>query len=574
MIHALYTLKKEYLDKKIYIWNINRNSIGVFMRAAIRGINVQGFVSVEKQYLGGTYMNRPIVSLEQAEEDDNSIILIGEDVPENVIKMISNDKAVYWMDAQEISNDLRQKNIIVYGIGKGSEKLCDNLQAESIGVDLYCVSKRGSAARCRGKQVIVSNDLEKYKDYHIIISVMNPQYQMEIMQILEGLHRDAWIDYDYLMDKPEELLDFIQNINFAINDKRDIFIYGKKNMVSGLIEDTLKTYGIRIDGYVNDTEDTDNGIVSIDRLREKTCGRKVLFIINELIKEDLICARAEIEKIGFTLENRDYTSMKWYVHDNRWMLRELRWCNDSLVGKTTVFSQGKLGWKQYGNEGIKIMVLGNSTSSETVHSENWISKLYSKFQAENINVTLYNEANICDDIVSGILRLLRDGYALQPQIVICMSGVNNTVYKECTNQFNEEKLIWGMKNGDFYDGMDISESLYSFWLRNMKILKHIAECQGICFYGFLQPMNITMAQMNLYEKSLFESERHIIGAKTFDECADDESGYINLMRLFEHKNGMFVDICHYTNKAQEMIADKVYEAVIQKVHELNNGNRK
>lgn len=128
-----------------------------------------------------------------------------------------------------------------------------------------------------------------------------------------------------------------------------------------------------------------------------------------------------------------------------------------------------------------------------------------------------------------------------------------------------------MKNsGEFYSGAYRAESLYSFWDRNMKVLRHIAEFYGASFFGFLHPMNITMAHMDLRERSLFESERHIIGAKEFCEFANDESGYINLMRLFEHREGMFLDMCHYTDKAQAIIADKVYDTIVHKLWELKN----
>ena len=40
------------------------------------------------------------------------------------------------------------------------------------------------------------------------------------------------------------------------------------------------------------------------------------------------------------------------------------------------------------------------------------------------------------------------------------------------------------------------------------------------------------------------------------------------MRLFEHKDEMYIDSCHYTDRAQEIIADKVYEAIIPLIETL------
>lgn len=414
--------------------------------------------------------------------------------------------------------------------------------------------------------------------YNIIVSVINNQYREEIFEILADFQGDIYFDVNYVMDKPEELLNFVQYIDWAREENREIYLYSKRTVSAKLIEEMLNIYGIDVNGYVYGVNDEEKGVVCItdlnagnrEGLDNEVKTRKKLFIINETTPRGIIDAREKIERQGFSLENRDYTSMKWYTHSDEWLLSNLRWYKDSLVGKTTLYCQSKLGWKQYGNDGIKILVLGDSTSSETLHTENWISKLYTKLYEEKIEVVIYNAANICDDIVSNILRLLRDGYSLRPQIVISMGGINNTFYKECLNQFNEEKLIWGMKEGEFYSGMYRVESLYSFWDRNMRILRHIAEFYGACFFGFLHPMNITMEHMNVREKSLYESERHIIGAKSFSEFANDESGYINLMRLFEHKEGMYLDMCHYTDKAQNIIAEKVYDIIVHKIRKLKS----
>lgn len=95
----------------------------------------------------------------------------------------------------------------------------------------------------------------------------------------------------------------------------------------------------------------------------------------------------------------------------------------------------------------------------------------------------------------------------------------------------------------------------------MKLLQLIAESQGARFFGFLQPMNVTMKHMSLREKSLYEKEMYAVGSREFSELADDESEYINLMRIFEHQDEMFFDTCHYTDKGHEVIANKVYELI-------------
>lgn len=81
-------------------------------------------------------------------------------------------------------------------------------------------------------------------------------------------------------------------------------------------------------------------------------------------------------------------------------------------------------------------------------------------------------------------------------------------------------------------------------------------------------MNITMDDMSLYEKTIYEMDDRSEGARVFSQLANDEEGYINLMRLFEHQDEMFFDLCHYTEKGHKIIADIVYETIKPTIMEL------
>ena len=104
----------------------------------------------------------------------------------------------------------------------------------------------------------------------------------------------------------------------------------------------------------------------------------------------------------------------------------------------------------------------------------------------------------------------------------------------------------------------------------MRLLGVIAEFYGARFFGFLQPMNMTMDNMSVWEKSLYEQEDTMVGAREFAQSATNvEAGYINLMRLFEHQDNMYFDVCHYTNKAQEKLAEMVYEKIMLEMNQHN-----
>lgn len=63
MVHLLYTLPDEIKQKNIYIWNVDKDSITEFTKLALRQIDIKGFITQEKAYIGEFYMNRPVMKI-------------------------------------------------------------------------------------------------------------------------------------------------------------------------------------------------------------------------------------------------------------------------------------------------------------------------------------------------------------------------------------------------------------------------------------------------------------------------------------------------------------------------------
>lgn len=572
MICALYTLLGKYKDKKVYVWNTNRTSMVLFVKLAFTRVNIHGFVTEQEEHVGERYMNRPVVSLKQIEQEDY-IIIVADEVPRDRIMRIPDSKAVYWSDALGINEELRNRKIIIYGTGKGADKICEVLSKNDLEAELYCVTKRENITCYKGKKVIEVTELEDYGECSVIISVKRERYRKEILETLSRYR--GYIFVEQIIDKVcIGQINLIQNIDLALKKHRKIYLYGRRTAIGELIEEVLQIYGIEVNGYVYDVKSREQRIESIYTLALEGIEDKLIIII-EMLEEHLVRARENIELAGFSLESGSYTGLQYYTAASDSILEKVKTDLDILTGASILYSHGRPGWKLYGKEEeerIRILVLGGSTSSEVYHPENWISKLYHKLNRRNIKTTIYNGAHAGDDVIDELLRLLRDGYILYPQIVISMSGVNNTYYKECANQFNPHQMIeWArvmQPDQEFCSGVHSDESLYSFWNRNEKLLELVSNFYGAAFLSFLQPMNITMDHMTLWEKSTYELEAHIAGAREFADSANDNDNYINLMRLFEHKDEMYIDSCHYTDRAQEIIADKVYEAIIPLIETL------
>ncbi len=570
MIHSLHTLMRKYVDKKIYIWDIERDSICLFMKVAFRGINISGFVTSQEVYVGEMYMNRPVVALKQVKKEKDSIILLHDSVPKKIIKNLPIDKTVYWKNVQEIDEKLRQKKIIIYGVGKKAAQLDEKLAGEGIIAELYCVTKGDPAVqKFRGKKVITVDELKEYEEYALLIATDVPRYRMEILYDFCG---EIYMDVEGFVDC-DDRTNLIQSIDLAIKKFRKIYFYGQKNKVAELLEKCLNIYGIEIDGYVYEKADEEQRIQNIYELAYEGVRDK-LVIITEEIPEYIVAARENIEFAGFSLGEENYTGVQWHTRAKEMLLSEWQVRSDPLLGWSVYYPQDKPGWKIYGKEEkdrVRILVLGGSTSSEEYSPPNWVSKLYNKLN-KNVKTTIYNGAHPGNDIVDEILRLLRDGYILQPQIVISMSGINNCYRKESVNQFNEERLIDWVKflspDREYYSGVDTDESQYFFWSRNMRLLNLISNYYGARFFGFLQPIDSTMSQMTLRERSLYADTKNKLFCDDFRKSANDKDGYINLLHLLQHQDGMTFDGCHYTEEAHEIIASKVYEIIMPTVQTL------
>lgn len=516
MIYAYDTLKKEYRDKKIYVWDMNWDSVALFMMLAFRRIDVCGFVDAKEEYISEMYMNRPVVPLVQAAQEEGAVILIADAVPKSTVQTLPDDRAVYWKDACGIDELLREKKIIVYGTGIGADQLAEELKKENISIDLYCVTKREGEGQHAGKKVIEAAELGQYSDYAVLIGIRQPRFRWEILKSLRDFQGQVYLEMENKLGQPQVgVLDIynimlMQSVDLAIKRQRKIYLYGEKDLIAGLIEDALNIYGVHISGYVSGKADRQKNIQSIYDLAYDGVEDK-LIIINEEFPENLLRAREDVELAGFSLEEENYTALQGYKFSKEQMLSKLPEYPDPLVGGSVFYKQGRPGWKVYGREEegrVRIMVLGGSTSSEIYHPENWISKLYYKLSKNGIKATIYNGAHPGNDIVSEMLRFLRDAHILKPQIVISMSGVNNILYKQASNQFNEKRLIEWIRTlspqDQYCSGVYDDEPLYSFWSRNVKLLNLICEFYGAKLFGFLQPINILMEHMSLREKSVFE----------------------------------------------------------------------
>lgn len=236
---------------------------------------------------------------------------------------------------------------------------------------------------------------------------------------------------------------------------------------------------------------------------------------------------------------------------------------------------------------LSIYISGGSTSDILFTIDNWPIHLFSKLKSENISFILYVAAVGGYGSSQELLKYMRDGSSISPDIVISYHGANEfnnpyyvnkysqDIYNDYVRKSKTTKLfpnliyvvrnIIGLNNYSL-ELHPIPKEANKQYEKNMKTFKVLAEGYGFNFYGILQPVaGIAGLVTNDYNE--FQNN-NIQGYLNFYPKAlkfVNEHDYMHdFTNIFHHDKNPFMDECHLKSEFQHLIADSVY--VIIKEH--------
>jgi hypothetical protein len=573
MLRTLFTIAERYKEKRIYIYGINRNAINVFTELVYRGADVCGFVDSHNRCIGQYFMNRPIQETTSVMGKKNVVIIISKFYEKaHIQNEILNTEICYITEILDVDLSLGEKRVVIYGLGKRGEEIYKLLKEKKIEICDVCESEK-SKDTWMEMQVRYIRDLNIDSDTAVIIATKIEKYKREMIRNIGGCAGDIVVDE--IVDNASIIQgNIFWVINKAVNEKKDIYLYKSRTEELRFLKDILARYQVSVAGEVSEDEIVGKESINIYDLAYKNVNEVVVVIPEwDAKRSESICDI--LDEIGFSLEKHNYTS----IHPEARKYKDaMNTVIDCLVGHASR-GNGKLqGYVVYGEEKrgcLKIMVLGGSTSTDGYYrTKSWVNLFFHKIERSGIEVVLYNGAACGYDIVQELLRLMRDGNIIKPDYVISMSGVNNTNRKMRTdNQFCVVDFLNWIKALDreceYSSGINDNEVLYDFWNRNAKIMKMICELLGAKFYGFLQPINIGIKNAGLNEISMYEQDDCLSNTNIFREkvMSEREHIYTNLIDLFDKKENMYIDNCHYSNKANDIIANIVYDTLWTDIEE-------
>ncbi len=562
----LYVVSEEYRKKDIYVYGVSRESVDVFANITLHNGEVAGFVDDSGSVIGDSFMNRVIISEEEFEDTEAAVLVLPGFVTKDSVKTCK--EKFYWREVLEVNLDIGEKNIYVYGLGEVGKKLCKKLDEENIEIKGVCISDRGGYERWNGRTVVDLEEIEQEEDCAIILATEKDNFLRQMLRKVECYQAELYLP-DIISQNYISNSTFFQCVAKAVREHKKIYVYGNKNDWTDLILIIFRRYGVKIEGVVYKEENQVLGIKNVyDLIYEKLDD--IMIAIASDSGDEVSQAGDILESIGLTMGRLSYASVD-IPHTSPYVFAypSNYYEQDSLFSQCAHHKGKYPGIIVLGDDqavDIKIFVVGGSTSTVGLYKQmTWVEYLYKKMKNMGYSLTVYNAASAGYNAADELLRLIRDACHLKPDYVIAFSGVNNLYENLPSNRFLlYPKQSWSNKN--MPNGVETSEDAYDFWHRMIRLEKLVSEFLGAKYLAFLQPMNLQKRNKNVFERSFFEVLRCSENARLFAERADQVGGeYINLISLFEDKEGMYIDECHYSNAANEIIADIVVDELIKHI---------
>ena len=550
MIRHIYTLKKELRNKTLYIWGTGKRAVWAFSYLACRGLSVAGFITETKKYQGGTFMNCPVLPREDAGKLRDAVILFDRDIQEWEVKGVRKEAECYYLeDAFELNEELFRESFYIYGTGRSAWDFVKILSSAGLSPKGFLVTRKGDTDAILGFPVLVFADAQLAGTDAIFVGVQDERQMREIM---DGITRSGFAGNIYIDElvRHENIwsVDPFPMLDHAAKTGKRVLLCCEDEQTGALLRGILEQYHIPLAREVCLDGDADRGLNDIYDLADEDPDKCVL-LIHAYSDEQRLRIVEAANALGFSAGKRNYAAIHMACYNRRAISGQMEYEHDELIPFNasvdyTPFG-GLPGWSVYGdkeNAATRIMILGGSTSSDRFYSENWVSKFYKKLSAAGIRAVVYNGAIEMGDSFEELLRMCRGIRYLKPDIVISLSGVND------------------LKRGYGKFELFQKESPFSYWRRFHYYMKIVAESEGAVYEPFLQPMNCCMPDAGLEDGMFFYWAGGTPNDIFLNESSSDDF-YHNLISLFFHKEGMFIDFCHYSEEANEILADSIFQTI-------------
>lgn len=477
------------------------------------------------------------------------------------------------------------KKNAIWGAGNNCVNVLINMINQGVYIDCICDIDEKKIGICIWNKEVVHPDriLREKHEWNVIIGTTNREFERQIIEKLEGAEIR-----DYVPARKINPLLYGFNINPSIiwrfvkdaKEKRHI-LFGD-NLESDKIIHIAELLDISISYKVTDCYDDcleNNSKDVYDLLDENR--EEIIVIIPDKDNREVLRKKEILDNLGLQ-EKLNYFVWDYYSYcnDNKYIL-------DPCLGYTYV-DKGLSGISLFGelNARLKIAIVGGSTSDATRFVYKcWGEYLFDLLSNKGYDICVINAGCSGYNSSQELVKIIRDVILFEPDIVISYSGVNDRRHYDGRDDLdnypflNHYQYDIAVKSAGMIKYERLNDNLEAYSLgvggletrserykRNIHMMKAICESYNIKFYGFLQPFLGTI-------DSFTKDELELIVSTQIDECKiknddfysqllrDSNPQFIDLTRMFEGEENIYIDNCHVSEKGNWIIANKILEII-------------
>lgn len=310
-------------------------------------------------------------------------------------------------------------------------------------------------------------------------------------------------------------------------------------------------------------------------------------------KDNFQSARKMLEGMGFQL-GVSFKNVKRYSGET-WAMPNVY---DPMLGYNIKNLNAEAeGFRIFGNlneKGLRVLTLGGSTTDAYIYPfRSWSECLHEQLIKRGISNVI-----MCGGVAGyrsseELIKLIRDGFALNPDVVINYSGyndcfleeypyindhmrqmcsfINGKVELESAYKSNwDNKATWGVKSSF----RKCIEDMYPFWKTNQLMIHSLCQARNVRQMTFLQPSLFNgKKRLSDYERSYalnliyltekrYKREDLISRMTMFRRLAQED---IKNMEWLHDLSGaldeedVYIDLCHLNERGNWIIAEKIAE---------------
>lgn len=602
-------------EKKIIIFDCLRQSRDFAIKLLLDGIRFDYFLYAGNadDYKLPKCMNRDILSISQVADMEDTVIIAEYEKFDEAYDFLGKyglaDKLV---EIETVTYKLQKYSaIIIYGTGSRAKKTYEELNGK-LQVTCFADSdyeKKG--ALFLGKEIITAEQIKEQGEN--VAVVIGSTFYKEIYEKLISMGFCS--DDIFYQDKqkyalPVRDLDgqeyhmnqlLIGDILRKVNN-RTVTLYGADELIN-----KLKYLFAQLEVNIVSTVEMSKEFHEIYEIAYKMGGVGDIIIILDTYSKEV---HKKFKELGMD-EERLLWMYGYCEYDALGLNKKNATVLDPTLGYGFVGKEDEFpGFEKYcyadnRRKPFVILVLGGSTTSgKNVHYKCWSKCLSELLTYKQIPHIIYNGGCQGFTVSQELLKLIRDGFSLKPDIVINYSGINQvhgafsspeTPFIDMYTARCYEAMSKGVKlkisTGDTVSGVNygVSSELgaFDYWLEQCSMMHALCELRGIWHMTFNQPALVSYSGQDeavlsylLYSGCLYNTKRkqcdlvdnekyseRCIGVKyerflDFRKCKRENIPWLcDLSDLFDNDGDVYIDDCHVNEKGNQIIASKIFDKI-------------